>query len=74
MNFGNNQEATTLELTKKVKAAKYKSTTEFNPLPKDDPKRGARTTAKLERLVGWNPNVCFDEGLRRTIDWFSLKQ
>jgi len=68
VNVGNTQEATILELAEKIKeTAKCKSTIEFHPLPKDDPKRRCPDAAKLERLVGWKPNVCFEEGLKRTL-------
>jgi nucleoside-diphosphate-sugar epimerase len=45
----------------------------FHPLPKDDPKRRCPYTNKLERLVGWKPNIAFEEGLKRTITWFAQK-
>ena len=71
-NVGNTQEVTILELAKKIKEiTKCKSTIEFHPLPKDDPKRRCPDTDKLWRLVGWKPNVSFEEGLKRTITWFS---
>ena len=74
VNVGNAQEVTILELAEKIKeVAKCKSTIEFHPLPKDDPKRRCPNTNKLERLVGWKPNVCFEEGLKRTVAWFSQK-
>ena len=66
VNVGNTREVTILELAKKVQgAAKSKSTIEFHPLPKDDPKRRCPDTAKLERLVGWRPNVSFEEGKKQ---------
>ncbi len=72
VNVGNTKEVTILELAKKVKeTTKCKSTIEFHPLPKDDPKRRCPDTNKLEKLVGWKPNVCFEEGLTRTVTWFS---
>ena len=71
VNVGNTQEVTILELAKKIKeVTKCKSTIEFHPLPKDDPKRRCPDTRKIERLVGWKPNVDFEEGLKRTITWF----
>jgi UDP-glucuronate decarboxylase len=74
VNVGNTQEVTILELAKKVQeTTKSKSTIEFHPLPRDDPKRRCPDTAKLERLVGWKPNVRFEEGLKRTVAWFSQK-
>ena len=63
------------ELAETIKeAAKCKSTIEFHPLPKDDPKRRCPDTGKVERLVGWKPNVSFEEGLERTIKWFVSKK
>jgi nucleoside-diphosphate-sugar epimerase len=48
VNVGNTKEATILELAQKVKeTTKCKSTIEFHPLPKDDPKRRCPDTAKL---------------------------
>jgi nucleoside-diphosphate-sugar epimerase len=68
------QEAAIFELAKKVKeTTKCKSTIEFHPLPKDDPKRRCPDTSKLERLVGWKPRVSFEEELKRTVAWFSSK-
>ncbi len=75
VNVGNTQEVTILELAKKVKeTTKCKSTIEFHPLPKDDPKRRCPDTSKLERIVGWKPTVSFEEGLKRTVTWFSQKK
>jgi len=74
VNVGNTKEVTILELAKKVKeTTKCKSALEFYPLPKDDPKRRCPDTAKLEMLVGWKPQVSFEEGLKRTVAWFSKK-
>jgi UDP-glucuronate decarboxylase len=75
VNVGNTQEVTILELVKKVKeTTKCKSAIEFHQLPKDDPKRRCPDTDKLGKLVGWKPNVRFEEGLKRTVTWFSQKK
>ena len=75
VNVGNAQEVTILELAQNIKAVtKSKSPITFHPLPKDDPKRRAPDTTKLERIVGWKPNVSFEEGLKRTIGWFSQRK
>ena len=74
VNIGNTKEVTVLELANKVKeTTKCQSKIEFHPLPKDDPKRRCPDTTKLERLVGWKPTVSFEEGLKRTVTWFSQK-
>jgi UDP-glucuronate decarboxylase len=72
VNVGNDQEITILELAQKIKTlTKCKSTITFHPLPKDDPKRRCPDTTKLEKLVEWKPNISIEEGLKRTITWFS---
>ena len=74
VNVGNTKEIAIIEIAKKVKeTTKCKSKIEFHPLPKDDPKRRCPDTAKLEQLVGWKPNVSFEEGLKRIVTWFSQK-
>jgi UDP-glucuronate decarboxylase len=42
-------------------------------LPRDDPKRRCPDTNKLEKLVQWKPTVSFEEGLKKTITWFTTK-
>jgi UDP-glucuronate decarboxylase len=75
VNVGNTSEVTILELAEKVKEiTKCKSEIEFHPLPKDDPKRRCPDTSKLERIVGWKPTVSFEEGLKRTVTWFSQRK
>jgi UDP-glucuronate decarboxylase len=74
VNVGNSQEKTILELATKIKElTKCKSSVTFHPLPKDDPKRRCPDTNKLGRLVDWKPNIAFEDGLKRTITWFSQK-
>jgi UDP-glucuronate decarboxylase len=72
VNIGSAQEVSILELAKKIKdLTKGNSSLTFHPLPKDDPKRRCPDTSKLEKLLGWKPRISFDEGLERTIMWFS---
>jgi len=74
VNIGNTEEITILNLAKEIKkTAKSKSTIEFYPLPKDDPRRRRPDIRKLQGLVGWKPNISFEEGVKRTVDWFSKK-
>jgi UDP-glucuronate decarboxylase len=74
VNVGAAQEITILELAQKIKeVTRCQSVIEFHPLPKDDPKRRCPNVNKMERLVGWKPNVSFKEGLKRTIAWFSKR-
>lgn len=47
-----------------------RSEIQFRPLPEDDPTRRCPDISKARSLLGWQPRVGLDEGLRRTIDWF----
>jgi len=40
------------------------------PLPKDDPKQRQPDISKARRLLGWEPHVPLEEGLRLTLDYF----
>jgi UDP-glucuronate decarboxylase len=72
VNVGNTKEVTILELAQEIKKdTKSKSEIVFHPLPKDDPKRRRPDTSKLQKLTGWVPSVEFEDGLKRTITWFS---
>jgi UDP-glucuronate decarboxylase len=72
VNLGNTKEVTINELAQKIKEnVDCKSTIQYSPLPKDDPKRRCPDTSKLQSLVGWQPNVEFEDGLKRTVSWFS---
>jgi len=41
------------------------------PLPPDDPTRRCPDIAKARRLLGWEPKIGLEEGLRRTIEYFA---
>jgi UDP-glucuronate decarboxylase len=72
VNLGNTQEVTILELAEKIrKVTNCKSAIEFCPLPKDDPKRRCPVLKKLEELVAFKPSIRLEEGLNKTITWFS---
>jgi UDP-glucuronate decarboxylase len=75
VNVGASQELTIVDLANKIKEiTQCSSSLEFHPLPKDDPKRRCPDIRKVEALTGWKPNVSFEEGLKRTISWFSSKR
>jgi len=74
VNLGNPQEMSLLELAKKILAlTRSSSEIVFNPLPVDDPKVRQPDIARARARLGWEPRVELDEGLRRTIEWFSQK-
>lgn len=71
VNLGNPHEITILELAKLVKKLTgSESPIEFHPLPPDDPPRRCPDISKARRLLGWEPKVGLEEGLKKTIDWF----
>ena len=72
VNVGNVHEVTILELAQRIKEiTKSQANITFHPLPKDDPKRRCPDTVKLEKIVNWKPNFGLQEGLQKTIEWFT---
>jgi UDP-glucuronate decarboxylase len=72
VNLGNPYEFTMLELAEKVIAlTKSKSKIIFLELPEDDPKRRKPDISKAQALLDWEPVVQLEEGLIRTIEFFS---
>ena len=72
VNIGNPLEMTILEFAERVRAH-YKPTPEivFEPLPQDDPKRRRPDIAKAKRILGWEPKVGLEEGLKNTLQYFA---
>ena len=74
VNIGNPQEMTLLDLAKRIiRLAGSSSEIVFQPLPEDDPKVRQPDIARARTLLGWEPRVDTDEGLRRTLEWFRGK-
>jgi len=73
VNMGNPAEFTILELAKKViSLTQSASRLEFRPLPKDDPSRRCPDiTLAKKYLNNWEPLVQLDEGLKKTIEYFT---
>ena len=71
VNLGNPDERTVLEVAKLVvKIYGVPENFTFLPLPQDDPKRRKPDITKAKRLLGWEPKVPFEEGLRMTLEWY----
>jgi dTDP-glucose 4,6-dehydratase len=71
VNLGNPREMTLLELAKQIlRLSGSHSDITFRPLPTDDPKVRQPDIGKARRLLGWEPVVEVEEGLRRTIEWY----
>jgi dTDP-glucose 4,6-dehydratase len=42
----------------------------YQPLPEDDPKQRQPDITKARTILGWEPKVGLDEGLRHTVEYF----
>ncbi len=74
VNIGNPQELTILDIARKVlELTGSRGEIVHEPLPEDDPKVRRPDITRAQRLLGWNPTVSLEEGLRRTIDYFKVK-
>jgi dTDP-glucose 4,6-dehydratase len=74
INLGNPHELTVLEIAKKVQAMVGTNVQlEYKPLPADDPKVRCPDIRRAQTLLGWEPKVGLDEGLKRTIEYFRKK-
>jgi UDP-glucose 4-epimerase len=43
------------------------------PAKAGEQKRSVCTPSKMKNLLQWQPEVSFEEGLSRTVDWFKTK-
>jgi len=72
INLGNPIEKTMKEIADIIKSmAGAKVKIVYRPLPKDDPARRKPDISKAKKLLGWEPKVGLNEGLRKTIEWFN---
>ena len=49
------------------------SPVQFIPLPADDPSRRRPDISRARDLLGWQPAVKPEEGLKRTVAWFAAQ-
>jgi len=71
VNIGNPNEMTILEFAHRiVEVTGADVEIRFLPLPVDDPKTRQPNISKARELLDWEPKVNFEEGLRRTIEFF----
>lgn len=75
VNLGNPDERTILEFAEKVlEVTGSKSKIDNKPLPVDDPKVRCPDITKAKELLGWQPEVSLEEGLKHTIDYLNEKE
>lgn len=70
-NLGNPEEYSILELAGKIKKLTgSKSEIIFKPLPPDDPNRRCPDISKAREILGWEPKISADTGLKKTIEYY----
>jgi len=71
INLGNPDEYTILQLAQAVqKMVNPDAEIIFKPLPQDDPQRRRPNITKAKTLLGWEPTIPLQEGLKLTIEDF----
>jgi dTDP-glucose 4,6-dehydratase len=74
VNIGNPQEITIRQLAEKIVALTgSKSRIVERPLPVDDPKVRQPDITRARTILGWEPKVPLEDGLRRTLEYFRRK-
>jgi UDP-glucuronate decarboxylase len=72
LNLGKPGEFTILELAKKViELSNSRSEVIFEPLPADDPRQRRPDITLAREVLGWEPKVELEEGLKKTIAYFN---
>ena len=72
INLGNPKEMSILELANKIKTLMgCKSKIILKPLPVDDPKVRQPDITRAKKILGWEPKVSLEQGLKKTIEWFA---
>lgn len=71
VNIGNPAEMTVREFADAViRCTGSRSRLVRRPLPKDDPRQRRPDITRARRLLGWEPEIDLETGLKRTIDYF----
>ena len=71
VNIGNPQEVTVLRLAELIRdLCDSRSEIVFRPLPVDDPKQRRPDITRARKVLGWEPKITLEEGLKKTIASF----
>jgi UDP-glucuronate decarboxylase len=71
VNLGNPAEITVKDLAEKIIAITgSRSEIRYAPLPQDDPRQRCPDIGRARELLGWQPQVPLETGLKRTIAYF----
>lgn len=71
MNLGNPHEISVRELAEQViRLTRSSSRIVCRPLPEDDPMQRCPDISLASEIIGWEPKVQLDDGLKRTVSYF----
>ncbi len=71
VNVGGSEEVTMLQLAERIRdISGTRSPVTFVDLPVDDPKVRCPDTRLADEVLGWQPQVAVEEGLKKTLEWF----
>lgn len=71
VNLGNPVELTILEFAERIRDLMgSKLALVHQPLPSDDPRKRRPDISKAKRILGWEPKVALEDGLRETVEYF----
>ncbi len=75
VNLGNPSEITILQFAESIQRVMgAECRIQFEPLPEDDPRKRRPDITKARKVLGWEPCVGLDEGLRLTVEYFRGKE
>jgi len=71
VNLGNPVELTILEFAERIRRLMgAELPIVFEPLPQDDPQKRRPDITKAKKVLGWEPKVNLEDGLRETVEYF----
>jgi dTDP-glucose 4,6-dehydratase len=74
-NLGNPAELTIMQFAEEIRRMTgAASAIEFRPLPEDDPRQRKPNIDKARKVLGWEPSVPLEEGIRQTVEYFRRLQ
>jgi nucleoside-diphosphate-sugar epimerase len=74
VNLGNPVELTISEFAERIAALMGLSAKiVYQPLPSDDPRQRRPDISKAKRVLGWEPHVGLEDGLRKTVEYFKTR-
>jgi dTDP-glucose 4,6-dehydratase len=74
VNIGNPREVTIKQFAEEIiRITGSASSIEYRSLPEDDPKVRQPDITRARTILGWQPKVDFDEGIRKTVDYFKSR-